>query len=141
MNYLKARQRSNDQRWDYTSKNDVHIHPIGYCAGFQEYTEEERKRYMMSDKWYAEYVANKDKYHKDGHATEEEAQACYKRHQLDTEMRVSQSSSAQHKCEVCQTWTQTGVSVGGYRMFTLCDQHANRDEVEKLYSVGEAWES
>lgn len=141
MNHLKASQRTTDRRWDYTNTNDRRTHPIGYCAGWREYNEAERKRFCMNDKWYDEYTSNKDKYHEEGHATEEEAKACYKAYQLDTSLRVSKDSSSQQKCQVCQTWTQTRAVVGGYSYFVVCDEHANRTEIEKLYTVSESWES
>ena len=141
MNYLKPRQRQSDQRWDYTQMNDGRIHPIGYCAGFREYTHEQRNAFLMSDKWYEEYVSRKAEYHEDGHATPEEAAACYKRYELDTSLRFGESSSTKHKCEVCEEWTTKHAMVGGYTHITLCDAHATSEEVEKLYSVGESWES
>jgi hypothetical protein len=141
MNYLKPRQRASDKRWDYTQMNDGRVWPIGYCAGFREYTPEQRKAFLMNDNWYAKYEANRAKYHEDGHATSEEACECYKQHELDESLHFDVDSHSKQKCEVCEEWTEKRAMVGGYRHFVLCEKHANREEVEKLYTVGESWES
>jgi hypothetical protein len=52
-------------------------------------------------------------------------------------------ASQQRKCEAdgCGAWTQGMARVGGHVSFVLCDEHRNRENVEKLYSVGESWTS
>ena len=141
MNYLKARQRQSDKRWDYTCMNDRRIWPIGYCHEWREYTPEERKTYCMNDGWYEEYESRKAKYHSTGHATPEEACACYKEYQLDTALRFGTQPNRKEQCLVCGEWTQQMAMVGGYETYVLCEKHANREEVEKLYVVGESAES
>lgn len=95
----------------------------------------------MSDEWLAQHLALKANYHDDGHATADEACECYKRYELDTALRFSTEQSTKRQCEVCKEWTQSHATVGGYTVFVLCEAHANRAEVEKLFSVGESWES
>lgn len=141
MNYLCARQRQSDGRWDYSQRNDGRIWPIGYCAGWRDFSPEEHQRFFMTDFWYADYLSRKDQYHEDGHATSEEACECYKKYELDSSLRFSEMSNQKRPCEVCQEWTQKIAMVGGYSHFVLCETHANRAEVERLFSVGESWES
>jgi len=141
VNYLKARQRQSTKRWDYTQMNDGRVWPIGYCGGFREYTPEQRQTYCMNDTWYAKYEANKDKYHEDGHPSSVEACACYKRYELDESLRFDVDSQSKQKCEVCGEWTEHRAMIGGYQYFVVCEKHANREEVEKLFTVGESWES
>jgi hypothetical protein len=141
MNYLKSRQRTSDKKWDYTSMNDGHAHPIGYCAGWREYSPEQRKTFGMNDKYIAELETRKDKYHAEGHDTPEEACACYKVYQLDTGLRFSDQSNRQEKCLVCNEWTTKVARVDNWESYVLCEKHANREEVEKLYNVFESCES
>jgi hypothetical protein len=141
MNYFGPRQRESTKRWDYTCRNDNRIWPVGYCAGWRDYTAEERRQCMMNDVWYANYESRRASYHTDGHATSDEACECYKQYQLDDGLRFGEDSSSQKKCQVCEAWTTKRAMVGGYRSFVLCEAHATREEVEKLFTVGESWES
>lgn len=98
-----------------------------------------------ADRWQKsknEAEAFKHKYHTNGHATLEEACECYKSYQLDHSLRMDQvTSSTMHKCQVCGTWTQAIATVGPWLHFYLCDDHRNREEVAKLFSIGESWGS
>ena len=139
MNHLKAKQRS-DGRFDYTSSNDGRAHALGYCAGWQEYTPEQRGMYGMSETWWEEHQKLKDKYHTTGHATAKEAEGCYKDYLLDTSLRFSKLN-LQHKCKVCNTYTQGVAYIGAYTVIPLCYEHCNRESLTDLYQVGESWES
>ena len=138
MNYYKARQRK-DGRWDYTCMNDGHILPVGYCSPYRE----------PNGEWYwnqnsiKKYQAEKEFHHEDGHATEDEACECYRKYLLDTTLLLGHcSASTQHKCRVCDKWTNRYATVDGGHIYNLCEEHNNRVEVEKLFEApGEIWSS
>ena len=142
MNYLAPRQRKADGRWDYTY-NGV---PWGYC---REYTPLKDDGSILP----AEIAKRENEkmqplignFHSDGHATEDEACDCYKRYLLDTALRLCPEEPAdanqQSRCEVCKKFTACYAQVGAYRLFHLCPEHQTREEVAKLLSVGESWES
>jgi hypothetical protein len=150
MNYKDARQRKTDLRWDYTNHNNrTGTGPIGYCGGWAEFSEEtiqmfypggrESPHFQKEDEARRRF---KDKYHSDGHATKEEAYACYKEYCLDHELVLDlRMSGEQRPCKVCGAWTQGLARVGAMRYFTLCDEHRTREEVAKLFEVGESWGS
>ena len=113
MNYQKARQLESTKKWHYTSENNGRIHPIGYCANHE------------------------------GHETAEEAQACYKGYLLDNNLLLDGKWEGQlSKCQVCGEWTDGMASIPWNQWYvTLCDTHRNRGEVERLFTVGESWQS
>ncbi len=139
MNHYKARQRK-DGRWDYTCANDGKAWPVGYCHEYREPDPEDWIWKMHPDD--AQRVRdNKDKYHGCGHATEEEAQACYKKYLLENELSLNRkSSNAQYKCKVCGEWTQLFAEVD-WHIFNLCEKHQNLESVEPLFQIGESWSS
>lgn len=140
MNHYKALQREKDKRWDMTMNGRQ---AVGYCHAHRAIPEDagwlpaERIRQLNENE--AQFAA---KYHSDGHATEEEAYACYLEYLLDHQVRFGLTDSgSQHKCKVCGEWTQKWVDAV-YEVIHLCDQHNNRDEVAKLIGpLGEMWSS
>lgn len=113
MNHLKARQLEATGKWHYTLMNDERIYPIGRCREHE------------------------------GHDTPEEAKACYKSYLLDTKLRFDSklADTLQH-CEVCGEWTDGLATIPTTTwQAALCDAHRIREEVEKLFYVGESWES
>lgn len=142
MNYLSARQRRDNGRWDYTYNGC----PWGYCRAYSPIPEDGKIMPPEIARRENEKMAPLiGKFHDDGHATEEEACECYKQYLLDTRLHLiteePASASSQHRCEVCKKFTACHASVGPYRMFTLCPEHQTREQVEKLLKVGESWES
>lgn len=128
--------------------NDGFVWPLGYCAGWKWSETFDPKRDWMwgsEDHWQCEKneaETHKHKYHTDGHATKEEAYACYKAYMLDNELRLDHiHKNAMYPCLVCKTFTQREATVGPWASFVLCDQHCNREEVEKLYKAGDSWHS
>src|SRR5579872_1441557 len=98
MNYLKPRQRETDGRWDYTQMNDGIVWRIGYCHEFREPKKDE---WCWSEEAKKKLYANREKYHKDGHLTEQEAYDCYKQYKLDNELRLDNiDENTQNKCKV-----------------------------------------
>jgi len=142
MNHKCALQRKSDGRWDYT----INGRPTGYCCEYQPIKEDAG---YMSAEMIREYNAKmellKGNFHIDGHATKEDACECYKRYLLGTALRLQptepDNASQQNRCQACKKFTACHAMVGPYRMFTLCPEHQTREEVEKLLTVGESWES
>lgn len=126
MRHFAAKQRASDARWDYTSGNS----PVGYCCNAR-----------IEAVFKGEGLWVEGKHHVDGHATREEAEACYKAYLLDTRMFETKMADQLLRCEVCETFTAGIMRVGGYRMFVLCDEHRNRATLDTLLAVEESWES
>jgi len=150
MQHFAPRQRSTDGRWDYTRTHDKKTIPVGYCGGWTwdvdiAHWEKEQPTWHMLEEFRKvrdEQMPLKDRFHTDGHATEEEAQGCYKKYLLDTCLRLDAGEYTRpNECLVCGEWTQKYASVGGLRNFDLCDTHRTRENVEKILTVGTSWES
>lgn len=146
MNFLKPRQRQSDKRWDYTSANDNQktCYAIGYCAPYRHWTDEQRERLggYITDEMVAESEATKHKHHEDGHATAEEACECYKQYLLDHETSYDgHKQEPWSPCDICQKRTPSVVMVSGWPKAHLCDEHRNRECLEKVLKVGESWGS
>jgi hypothetical protein len=145
MNHLAARQRKTDKRWDYTSDNKrTGTYPIGYCHALREMKPEIGFSQEMCDRYNTEEQKFASKYHKDGHATKEEACECYRQYELDHTLRFEDDNpdaSTLHKCEECGTFTSGSAHVGAYVYWRLCAEHRTREQVEKRFTVGEAWQS
>ncbi len=142
MNYLKARQRESDKRWDYTLMNDGLVHAAGYCARWLPWPD----LVPINPVLVEQYNASRPQHHVDGHATAEEAEACYKTYLLDGSLRFydDQPSARQLiRCQVadCQVYTSGSAAVGGYERWSLCAEHRTREIVATLLTVGESWES
>src|SRR5688572_23248514 len=102
MNYYAARQRLKDQRWDYT----LNDRPYGYCREYvdpDQYPESIRE--YMTENEVQKTRAFQHKYHRDGHATEQEACDCYKEYMLDHHLQLDREDcNSQHKCQKCGEW-------------------------------------
>lgn len=136
MNYLDARRRTADGRWDYTNMNDGQIHAIGYCAGWRPFTGDETwlpGGKAEADRLNAEEEPFRVKYHEDGHATEAEARYCYRTYLLDRRASRSKASNQQFRRIECGGWTQDMVQVGAYWFKPLCETHPLREALEKHY--------
>lgn len=118
MNHDAARRKQGDKLWHYTRHNKRSgTYPIGYCA-----------------------------HDCPGHATAEEAREHYKQYLLDNATFKDDSAEPEHlhRCEVegCKTLTDGSVSMPGYGVHrTLCKDHRNRETLEKIINVFEAWHS
>ena len=143
MNSYDARQRKDDDRWDYTCQNDGHTHPVGYCAGWPG--DRRGTTPIFSDEAWSYFLEKlkpfKEHYHTDGHATAEEACECYRRYLLDNRLEFRAHGVAHYPCRVCGALTNCHAEVD-FQMFHLCDEHRNKEEVEKLFpKVGQSWSS
>lgn len=143
MNYYGARQRESGGRWDYTRANRRSgTYAIGYCAGFRplDATIVPAEMAQQENEWVEKHRAQ---YHTDGHATADEARACYKTYLLDrweddhARRGSHRWSGAQHQCKECKAWTQEFVEVT-HVPIVLCTAHQTREVVAKHFSVGES---
>lgn len=113
--YYQPLARKDDGRFDYTrGTGSSPAYSIGYCAG------------GTGD-------GDPAKYHDDGHATAEEACACYRAWCLDARLRFGSEAGTQKPCKRCGAWTQGRGSFFGddfVRPVPLCDQHQTRADME-----------
>lgn len=142
MNHKCALQRKSDGRWDYTYNGAA----TGYCSGpYEPMKETAAITQDMADRWNEKMQPHAHKFHEDGHATEQEARDCYRQYMLDSSLflpaKEPPNATQAQKCQVCGVWTACIATVGSYSMFFLCPEHCTREHVEKLYRVGESWES
>lgn len=142
MRHYSARKRQSDGRWDYACCGVA----VGYCRGYAPYGDDIAAMLGRDtvDCLNAEMEQRKDLYHTSGHETKQEACDCYKRYQLDHELRLhpkQENPSELVKCRVCSEFCSGYAMIGAYTMIPLCESHCTREEVENLYSVGESWES
>lgn len=138
MQHKKALQRESDKRWDYTVQWGDRITPIGYCRPFKDPDE---MGVPMNPDTAATIRQFKDKHHSHGHETAEEACNCYKEYLLDQRLRHGELDNQMVRCQVCGEWTQHVIYLDGYVSYKVCEKHATREELEKLVSVWESWES
>lgn len=112
MNYYQALKLQDTGLYHYTCTNGDHTYAVGYCADGCP-----------------------------GHATPEEAQEHYRQYTLDTQTHYNGvNNDTQRKCEVCGEWTQHYALVE-HRRYALCDEHRNRDELEKLVKLEDSFSS
>lgn len=112
MNHQKARQLENSLKWHYTNKGDGRITPLGYCAG-----------------------------HK-GHGTAEQANECYKGYLINNNLLLDGKWTPPANCLMCQELTDGMASIPwAWWYAALCDTHRTQEVVEKIFVVGESWES
>ena len=161
MRHYAARQREGRDdgtsgRWDYTVRHDDATFRVGYCYGEFDRAWPEQpgvieltvygdaEAYQAARARHLEHAA---KYHAGGHATREEACACYLAFVLDHEIRYvaghDDDAEALFRCEApgCRTHTSGGaVWSGTSRQFDLCQAHRTRETVASLIgSIGESW--
>ncbi|KKN46043.1 hypothetical protein LCGC14_0677370 [marine sediment metagenome] len=115
-----------DHTWNYarTNDNQHRTYPIGYCSNHT----------LLNEKYLA--------YHK--HATKEEAEECYKKYELDNNLRLNAGTIGEEtlvKCHECKEFTNITTTVNGWRMYYLCDEHRTRETMEKIFVVGESFHS
>lgn len=108
-----ARQRG-DGRWELTDDAAGTPVVVGFCAG----------RAAIPDR-LARY---RDEFHTDGHATRADAEACFRRYLLASDLRLVRFAKPR-ACLVCGIDTPTGGGCNGEE-FALCTTHRTRTEVE-----------
>ena len=129
-------KRQKDNRWDYTHSNSRESYPLGYCAGYRVYEVSDYLNPETVARLNAKYEPLKDNFHNDGHATAEEAVACWHKYLLDTQLTFSErpDEKEQHRCAICNEWTQHAGWIHGEHQYfwRLCPAHQNRLSVEWL---------
>ncbi|MBL4817955.1 MAG: hypothetical protein JKY15_01810 [Deltaproteobacteria bacterium] len=116
MNYDQARQVK-DGSWNYSRQNDESIWPIGYCSSSYSDT---------------------NKTHK--HKSKEEAEQCYKKFIMDTQLVLDAGKFGDGeliKCEIkdCKESTDTYTRIGSFIIRKYCNTHRNIKTVSENYSV------
>jgi hypothetical protein len=144
MNYYAAKQRQSDKKWDYTCRNDDFTQPVGYCGAYIDWTPELLSRLGLPAEHpsFEKQRQFRDKHHSCGHETQQEAEACYREYLLDQRLKLMcEHPDAQIRCKVCNKWTTFYAEID-MNMWDLCEEHNNREEVEKLFEApGEIWKS
>jgi hypothetical protein len=110
MNYLEPRQKKSDMLWHYTNMNDGFVYPVGNCANDCP-----------------------------GHITKDGAYEHQRQYELDhARFDAGTWSGAMYECQAegCGAYSNRFARVGG-RELTLCDEHRNRETVEKFFTVGD----
>jgi hypothetical protein len=118
--YTEARQRA-DGRWEYCCRQAGEFLPVGYCRGCDPLDTAEPDDRTAS------------LFHRDGHATRQEAEACYRRYELDHVLVLEGRADSPRRCEAhgCDAVTH-GQATLGHQRFTLCDAHRSRGVVAEL---------
>lgn len=120
--------------------NNGQIYPVGYCGGWPAWLDEGADPAPLlpihQQLEREKLLPFKASFHTTAHETAEEACNCYKTYLLDTGLRFSEDTHSKQKCEVCGEWTCGVAEVANHAQYRLCPPHANRVEVEKLFSVG-----
>lgn len=134
MQYLRVLQREKDKRFDFTCQWDRQIFPVGYCREWRDWDEATR---TLQPEAYKKYVADKHKYHSNGHATKQEAADCYRSYLLDTHCSLNRKNeNVQYKCQICGEYTELFASIED-QTFILCKEHNTMFELEKLFTLDE----
>lgn len=107
MNYYEARQNKDTGKWAFTKMRDHNIWKVGYCRDLDH-----------------------------EHNTKEEAIDCYAKYLLDTQLKFRPHKEGEegtyHKCRECGTLSNGYAQIDCEIIF-LCNDHQNRETVEKYY--------
>ena len=119
MAVFQPMQRSADMRWDMTCTNSAGTFAIGYCSHAGAHVDAP--------------------YHDDGHATADEAAACYARYQAEREMKFGERPDTQKKCVICEAWTTKRCVVGHAfgQEFACCEAHAKPEHMVPFFVAKE----
>ena len=134
-------QKQSTGRWDYTVSSDDEgwAHATGYCAGWRDPDETDswlKRHYGASMKVRPEEREKlhrfRDKFHSDGHATAEEAEACHDEYELDFELRFREDQDVMKRCAVCGEFTTGRADLGEFRRYAACKEHQTREAVKEV---------
>ncbi len=146
MNYLQVSQRKYDSRFDFTSRNDGRIRPVGFCVGWTEFSAPPVGQFewmaLEHRKQVEAMLPLKGRFHDDGHATRAEAVECYRQYLLATSVRLERRErpAQEGQCEAviepgtcCAAWTRHQAHVDGTWRAFLCEVHLTAEVVAALY--------
>lgn len=157
MNYSQARQMRGPDgqptgKWHWTTMNDGHVRPDGYCSPWETCPECHGNSWMfVGGPKAAErrcvrcdstgVVKRADPC--PGHDTPEAAAEHYRQYLLDNVTYDGRMSNQQQKCRVCGAWTSGLAQVPfASRLWVLCDEHRTRESVDRLLEApGAVWSS
>lgn len=134
MNHYSARRRQTDGRFDFTVTTDGFTIPVGYCGAYRPWTSEDQRRFPVPPEVLKRSWAHSHKHHTDGHATPEEAAACYREFLLDQRLRTGLKNDRPDTCKECGARTDLYAAVDGDRFFILCEPHNDREVVARHFS-------
>ena len=155
IHYKARQQRGADGQgtgvWKYTAAQGDRVFEVGYCsatelcpdcAGQSPYRGGAEAACARCGSTGLIPAANPCP----GHATAAEACQHYKQYLLDQAKFFGPKTTEwpKEKCEVddCSAEaTHCAAIPGEFRRWQLCAAHANRDQLDKLLSVGESWRS
>jgi hypothetical protein len=146
MNYSQARQIKDENgngtgKWHWTTMNDGHIRPDGYCSRWETCPDCKGYSGIMAFDPNKHCATCADKgiiIRADpcpGHDTPEGAAEHYRQYLLDNlAFDDIAMQNRQEKCRICGVWTQgvarTRESIN--QVWVLCDEHRNRESVDRL---------
>lgn len=120
--------------WHFVcQRSEGDIYPVGYCGPWIELTEADLAHMGISEAQYARMRSQRDQYHAEGHATQEEACACYKRWCRDQVQYHIETSGPARPCRICGALTQQEATLGALCLaWPLCPAHCTPEAVEVL---------
>lgn len=128
MFHFAPRLRRMDGRFEYTVACRGVSVPVGYCKAYVPYTSAQAH-------WLGRTLDELERgdpfsYHSEGHATKEEACACYRRYLLDTSLKFYRDSDVlarEMPCHVCRLPTLWIGEIPFLGRWHLCPHHQIRD--------------
>jgi hypothetical protein len=130
MNYYAARQRLDNQRYDYTRMNDGIAHPEGYCREKVICPEQLGDIFLLANPcpeecetcYGKQRISNPD--YCGSHDTVEDAEACFAKYILDQGTKPV-AYGDWTGCDICDTPTKDGIMSAHPlgQMMALCDTH------------------
>lgn len=142
MNYYQPREKTDGNGngtglWHYTCKNDGRIWPVGYCSPW-ETCPDCKGHSIVSIDAKCDKCENRGVIKREnpcpGHKTPEEAAEHYRQYKLDNVRYDGKYHDEMRKCEICGNWTEHFALID-YRSYALCDEHRNRENLEKVFPL------
>lgn len=137
MNYYRALKHRETGLWAFCMNGM----PVGYCRPYWEWWKAEsmmvyREIYHENHPEVIKTIQFKDKHHDGGHATQEESEECYSQYLLDQRLRLGLLNNGFNQCAICGELTNKYAELD-MTQYNLCDQHNNKESVEKLHKPSE----
>ena len=151
MNYYQARElRDADGKgtglWHYTVRNDDRIWATGYCSPWETCPACKGNAGLFAAIRGERCATCEDKgivRRADpcpGHDTPEGAREHYRQYLLDQVRYDQKLLDERRKCAVCGAWSEYTAFIPSEinHVWVLCDEHRNREQVDKLLKAPEA---